>query len=209
LVAATVGWVAIGVFQAMALGRRGFDGFGWFLIGMVLGPMSVPIAVNCVRKDQVLGTRVLEAPATVQPVGALSVLLGYDGSMESRAAAAEVVELLGSRIGRLGLVSVVPFDAPPDVDRSARARLEELAADLEAFAPTVEIVHGHPATALARAADDGGFDLLAIGTTGHGHAHLFGSAAKELAHRSTVPVLLAGQAATIEGRTGAPALERT
>jgi nucleotide-binding universal stress UspA family protein len=38
--------------------------------------------------------------------------------------------------------------------------------------------------------------VLAIGTRGHGRAHLFGSAAGELARTSRIPVLLVGDGKT-------------
>lgn len=198
LITAMVLWIAIGVVQAMALGRRGFDGSSWFLIGMVLGPMSIPIAINCVRRDQVLAPKLLEAPPSVHPAGTCSVLIGFDGSPEAKAATGDVVRLLGSRIGRLGLVSVVPFDAARDVQDTTEQGLTEFASEFAGLSPILQVVQGHPATALMQAAESGRYDMLAVGTTGRGRAHLFGSAAKELAHRSAVPVLLAGQSARVD-----------
>ena len=84
----------------------------------------------------------------------------------------------------------MPFDESPEVDAAARLMLEREAQRFPALTPELELVHGHPATALAAAALEGGFELLAVGTTGQGHAHLFGSAAAELARHSDVPVLL-------------------
>jgi nucleotide-binding universal stress UspA family protein len=196
LLLAMIGWFGIGVVLAAALGRRGFDGFSWFLIGMVLGPMAIPVAWNCIRRDESLGTQVLAGPTRAKRKGGVDVLVGFDGSPESQAALATATGLLGDRLGRFALATVVPFDEAPDVEAAAAAALEAEAAELAELAPTLEIVRGHPATALAAAALEGDFDLLVIGATGAGRAHLFGSAAKELAHHSTVPVLLTGQPST-------------
>jgi nucleotide-binding universal stress UspA family protein len=192
-----VGWFGIGVVLAAVLGRRGFDGFSWFVIGMVLGPMAVPIAWNCIRRDETLNTQVLAVPARATRTGGVDVLVGFDGSAESTAALATATHLFGDRLGRLALATVVPFDEARDVETSATAALEAEAAELPELAPTLEIVRGHPATALAAAALEGGYDVLVVGTTGAGRAHLFGSAARELAHHSPVPVLLTGPPSTV------------
>lgn len=192
LVITIVGWFGTGVVLAAVLGRRGFDGASWFVMGIVLGPLAIPIAWNCIRRDEVLSPQVLATPPTAADATGIDVLVGFDGSPESRGAIREAVALFGGRLGRLTLATVVPFDDPPTTDRAARTALEAEAAELTELAPTIELVHGHPATALAAAARDGSYDLLVVGTTGTGRAHLFGSAAKELAHHSSVPVLLTG-----------------
>lgn len=203
LVIAVVGWLGIGVVLAAALGRRGFDSVSWLLIGIVLGPMAIPIAWNCIRRDETLSPQVLAAPAAARDATGIDVLVGFDGSPEASGAVNEAIVLFGDRLGRLTLATVVPFDEAPVADDVAQTALAAEVAKLTQFAPTLELVHGHPATALAAAALEGGYDVLVVGTTGAGHAHLFGSAAKELAHHSTVPVLLTGQQATIE-TAGAP-----
>lgn len=196
-VIAAAGWIGIGVALAAVLGRRGFDSVSWFIIGMVLGPMALPIAWNCVRRDESLSPQIVTRPPGVSDSTGLDILVGVDGSPEAHAAINEAVTLFGDRIGRLTLVTVVPFDDAAVAEGEAKASLEAEAAALTRFAPTLELVHGHPATALAATALKGSYDVLVVGTTGAGHAHLFGSAAKELAHHSTVPVLLTGQQPTV------------
>jgi nucleotide-binding universal stress UspA family protein len=208
LVFAMVGWTGIGVVLAAILGRRGFDGLSWLLIGVVLGPMAIPIAWNCVRRDENLHAQVIAVPTRATIPNGVDVLVGFDGSPESKAALATASRLFGDQLGRLTLATVVPFDEARDVEISAAAALEAEAADHPRLAAALEIVRGHPATALAAAALEGGYDLLVIGATGAGRAHLFGSAAKELAHHSTVPVLLAGQPATTAPSDGSAAVER-
>lgn len=203
LVIAIISWLGIGVVLAAALGRRGFDSTSWFLIGVVLGPMALPIAWNCVRRDESLSPETVAAPASARDVTGIDILVGFDGSPESRGAVDEAVVLFGERLGRLTLATVVPFDDAPMLDDAARVALEEAAMELTRHAPRLELVHGHPATALAAAALEGGYDLLVVGTTGTGRAHLFGSAAKELARNSPVPVLLTGQRRSV-GTADAP-----
>lgn len=184
------GWLGSGAVVALVLGRRGFDAVSWMLIGTVLGPLSALIAWNCVRRDERLGVEVVSAAPTKDGV---DVLAGFDGSPESHAAIVSVAALFGDRLGRLTIAAVVPFDEGRESDAAARAMLEREAQQLSALTPGLELVHGHPATALQAAAREGGFDLLAVGTTGQGRAHLFGSAAAELARESDVPVLLCGR----------------
>ena len=120
------------------------------------------------------------------------MLVGFDGSPGSRAATEAVVRLLGDRLGRLTLVTVIPFDGGVLVEQQARAALDREADRLGELAPGLEVVRGEPASALTAAAAAGGFDMIAAGTTGAGRAHLFGSAARHLAGRTGVPVLLTG-----------------
>lgn len=186
-------WLGLGVLLGFVLGRRGFDGLSWFLIGTLLGPLSVLIAWNCIRRDERLGTEIVATPASVRSATGIDVLVGVDGSPESEAAVSTAMSMFGDQLGRLTLVGVVPFDDAPEARAAIRGALERVAGRLSGWAPSLEIVRGHPATALAAAAAEGDFDVLVVGTTGHGRAHPFGSAAKELAHTSCVPVLLAGR----------------
>jgi nucleotide-binding universal stress UspA family protein len=185
-------WIGIGGIEAILLGRRGFDGFSWVLMGMVLGPLSMVVAWDSVRRDARL------APTVIRTAGArrrdgLDVLIGFDGSPECRATADAVATTFGDRLGRVAVVSVGYFDDAPVHEAQLRAALEAEGARLRSLAPDLVLVSGHPATALAQEAASGGYDIVAIGATGRGHAHVFGSAARELARISPVPVFVGGQ----------------
>ena len=71
---------------------------------------------------------------------------------------------------------------------------EELAnhpEDLERLA-TIEVVHGHPARQILRAADDLGADVIVMGTHGKGaleHAFL-GSVAEKVLRKARKPVFI-------------------
>jgi nucleotide-binding universal stress UspA family protein len=193
------GWIGGGLFLAMLLGRRGFNSVSWLLIGAVLGPMALPIAWSCVHHDEQLRPTVVATKRRSH--GGVSVLVGFDGSDECRAAIGAMQRALGNRLGRVALATVVPYDDPPEDERSARSTLEAAGREFEELRADLILVRGRPAKALAEEAAIGGFELLVIGSTGRGRAHLFGSAAKELLQHSPVPVLVAGQHAV---PTGAP-----
>lgn len=126
------------------------------------------------RVPQLLSLR----PAANADPAAVDLIVGYDGSAGSEAAAATAIKLLGERLGRVTLTMVIPFDDGLAAEREAKVKLLDVAERLRR-------------SALASYAIDEGYDLLAIGTIGAG-AHLFGSAARELAGTSKVPVLLCG-----------------
>lgn len=184
-------WLAIGVVLALVLGRRGHSGFSWFVLGIMLGPLAIALAVDAWRRDEPGEARVL-APSAGAEAGAVDVLVGFDASPESRAALDAAVELMGTRMGRLTMATVIPYDDGKDGERAAVAALEGEARRLAWLAPGLEVLRGHPATALTTRAAEDGYDIVVAGTRGSGHAHLFGSAAGELARTSKVPVLLVG-----------------
>jgi nucleotide-binding universal stress UspA family protein len=187
-------WVAIGVILSIVMGRRGHEGFSWLLLGTILGPLAVVLAVVAGRSDE----RLEPAPVSVRVpatagTGPVDVLVGYDGSSESVAAIDAVVGLLGERLGRLTVATVVPYGDLKVPERLATDRLAHLAEGPTGVLPQVEILHGHPSAALGQHAREGGYELIAVGTRGKGFSKaVMGSAASELARDSKVPVLLVG-----------------
>jgi nucleotide-binding universal stress UspA family protein len=191
LLAVAVAWLVIGAALSLVLGWRGHSGFSWFVLGTLLGPLAIGLAISSWRSDEHPEPRVVAGPAA--DVDGVDVLAGFDGSPESRAALDAVIELLGSRLGRLTIATVVPFDGGADEERSALGALDREKERLAWLAPGLEVLKGHPATALTTRATEDGYQLLAIGTRGHG---LFGSAASELARTGKIPVLLVGDGKT-------------
>ena len=124
--------------------------------------------------------------------GLVDVLFGSDGSSGSAAALDAALAVLGDRLGRLTLATVVPFGDIAAPERRATEGLRQLmdrtpAADLE-------VLHGHPASALRRFAVEGGYGLIVVGTRGRGLTNaILGSAADRLAHDSQIPVLVVGE----------------
>ena len=194
-VTVAVTWLAIGVILAVVMGRRGHSGFGWLVLGTVLGPLGVILALDAGRHGERLQPLSLADRAPVsQGPGSVDVLVGTDGSPESAAAMDAAVELLGDRLGRLTLATVVPYGDLRAEERQATDRLRLLLYRSPGRAPGVEILHGHPSAALRQCAIEGGYELIAVGTRGKGLTKaILGSAASELARDSQIPVLLVGE----------------
>jgi nucleotide-binding universal stress UspA family protein len=195
LVAVAVAWCAIGTVISIWMRRRGHELFMWAYLGVVLGPLVLPLAVQAIARERhVAATPVRRAPAND---GRLGVIVGIDGSPESLAAAQSAAALLGDRIGRLTLAAVVDYDRAdarsPEGRREADAHLAE-AAHAIAFAfgtPERVTLVGLPAAALERAAVESGADLLVVGHRGRGASRaLLGSVATRLASGTGVPVLI-------------------
>ncbi len=194
VLAVAAAWLVIGLVLSIVMGRRGHDGLGWLVLGALLGPFGIVLAIDAQRHDERLDPKPLAGPvpATVG-AGPVDVLVGYDGSLESAGVTHAVVDLLGDRLGRLTVVTVVPYGSLPAQERLARERLAPLADRTPGRVPVLAILHGHPSAALRESASEGGYDLIAVGTRGAGLTKgILGSAASELAADSKVPVLLVG-----------------
>jgi nucleotide-binding universal stress UspA family protein len=187
-------WVAIGLTLSVVMGRRGHDTAGWLVLGTLLGPLAVALAVDAERHEERLEpARLPGGPRTPAGQGPVDLLVGFDGSAESADAVQTAVELLGPRIGRLTVATVLPYDDVRGEERQAHEELRRLAARMPGRGVELEVLHGHPATALRSFACDGGYELIAVGTRGAGITKaILGSAATELARDSEVPVLLVG-----------------
>lgn len=187
-------WLGIGIALSILMGRRGHNSFGWFALGALLGPLAVVLAFDARRHIERLEPATVAggAPATVGK-GPVDVLVGYDGSPESDAAMEAVLDILGDRLGRLTVATVVPFGDIREQERLAAATLRGLAPRQPGRVPRLEVLHGHPSAALHQCALEGGYELIAVGTRGAGLSKaIVGSAATELARDSKVPVLLVG-----------------
>lgn len=203
LLTALVVWCAIGIVISIWMRRRGHAFFMWLYLGTVLGPLVIPLALEAIFSERVVGTVALHPSPSDR--GKLAVLVGVDGSSESVAAARAAVDLLADRIGRVTLAAVVDYDsAVVDYDstgysmserrRAAEAHLDSAARAVAFENPEREILVGSPADALARAAHEGGFDLLVVGHRGRGASRaLLGSVASRLASGPTVPILIGGR----------------
>jgi hypothetical protein len=102
------------------MGRLGHSPFAWGLLGLVLGPIALLLALVEVRNERPWWTRLV---ASGDPgSGPVDVLVGIDGSPESTAATSAALELFGDRVGRLTLVAVTEVDDSV-AGREARSRL--------------------------------------------------------------------------------------
>ncbi|MEW6470883.1 MAG: universal stress protein [Actinomycetota bacterium] len=183
-------WLSVGLTLSLVMGRRGHDAFSWLVLGTLFGPLGAISAAEAGRGEHP-GPE-LVAQRTASGPGPVDVLAGVDGSPESRAALHAATTLLGPRLGRLTLATVVPYDGGADHERTARAALEH-EAELLGGGPRLELLHGRPAPELLQRAVEDGYDLLVIGSRGAGVSKtLLGSTAADLARSAKVPVLLMG-----------------
>jgi nucleotide-binding universal stress UspA family protein len=203
-----VTYACIGFVLALVMGRLGHSPYAWGLLGLLLGPIALLLALVEVRKERPWWTRLV---ASGDPgSGPVDVLVGIDGSPESAAATTAALELLGNRVGRLTLVAVTEVD-DSTAGREQRARLrEELERQAEAVrawqqeqdvpaqakqkvTPELQLMSGPPARTLDTIADEDRYGLLVVGARGAGMSSvLLGSVATKLAARASVPVLIVG-----------------
>jgi nucleotide-binding universal stress UspA family protein len=203
-----VTFVCIGFVLAIVMGRLGRSPFAWGLLGLVLGPIAMLLALVEVRNERPWWTRLV---ASGDPgSGPVDVLVGIDGSPESAAATTAGLELLGDRVGRLTLVAVTDLDdsyagrdervrLQGELERQAEAvrawlrKLDGPAQAKQTVVPELQLMAGRPATALDAIAAEDGYDLLVVGARGTGMSSaLLGSVATSLAARASVPVLIVG-----------------
>ena len=186
-------WLSIGLALSIVMGRRGHNSFGWLVLGSVLGPLGIVLAVGARRHDERMQPAPLNYVAAPAGTGPVDVLIGYDGSSESAAAVETVTELLGDRLGRLTVATVVSYGGIREEELLAKHGLRDLADRKRGRALELEVLHGHPSEALRQHAIAGGYELIAVGSRGAGISKaILGSAASELARESKVPVLITG-----------------
>jgi len=192
VIAIAAGWVAIGLVLSIVMGRRGHDSFGWLVTGTLLGPLAVVLAIDARRRaEQLDPANLRKGPPAIASSGPIDVLVGFDGSPESRAAIDTVPTLLDDRLGRLTVATVVPYGEVREREHLATKALRSLEGRAVGVECDLELLHGQPAAALSEYAAEGGYSLIAVGTRGAGITKaILGSAATQLAEHSKVPVLL-------------------
>jgi nucleotide-binding universal stress UspA family protein len=198
LVALALAWASIGILTGLLMARRGHSWFAWTLLGVVLGPLVVPLVFFELRHyGDVYGR--LVAPG-LPGVGSVDVLVGIDGSPQSLAAVRAVIRVVGSRLGRLTLAAVMEHGyrttpAGSEDEKLARAHLAAAASSVGAVSAQTVLLQGRPADALTVYADREGYDMMAIGSRGRGASKaLLGSVASRLAQQSPTPVLIVSEA---------------
>ncbi len=181
---------SLGLVAGFWMVRRGHDP-RWIYLGALLGPVFVPIAVERVRNGPVV---VGDRPAS-RGNGGLRVMVGYDGSPESRGAVTAVHRMFDPRAITLVLAQVVSHDAAEEVDHTdvdaARHRLAEAAAELGVPEAVLEVLAGPPAETLCTLAREQDMDLLVVGRRGRGLSEMvLGSVAERVVKNARLPVLV-------------------
>ena len=134
-----------------------------------------------------------------------NILVAVDGSPDAEAALVHATALARDQRARLTLVTAVPQlpatamlasgAAPPrsEVVKHYAEMLRKAADTLpEDVSVTTLLVEGPPAKALIERARSGAFDLIVMGSHGHGRLHqsLLGCVSQKVLHASPIPVLL-------------------
>ncbi|HET6547480.1 MAG TPA: universal stress protein [Solirubrobacter sp.] len=134
-----------------------------------------------------------------------NILVAVDGSPDAEAALAHAAALARDQRARLTLLTAIPplpatamlasGAAPPrsEVVRHYSEFLRRAAETLpEDVSVTTLLVEGPPARALIERSKSGQFDLIVMGSHGHGRLHtsLLGCVSQKVLHASPVPVLL-------------------
>ena len=134
-----------------------------------------------------------------------NILVAIDGSPDADAALAHAAELARDQRARLTLVTAVPQvpatallasgAAPPrsEVVKHYAELLRVAAGELpKDVSVTTLLVEGPPARALIERSKSGAFDLIVMGSHGHGRLHtsLLGCVSQKVMQASPIPVLL-------------------
>lgn len=185
-------WIALGLLAAAYLRRGGRHSPGWFVIGAVLGPMLLPVAVELGQRED----RTLVSPRSSGPDSRINALAAIDGSVESEQALADAAELLSGKDVHFVLLAVLDPDiADHDASaaRASEADLREHAASLRLgdVPPSFEVAAGEPARVILERASADDVDVLVLGRRGKGFTQrILGSVADQVVRRSPRPVLL-------------------
>lgn len=152
-------------------------------------------------------------PAEQTTWGPRRILVGYDGSDGARDAV-ELCRVLALPAGeRALLVNVVPYPGPPSIVYRLLEMHERPVPD-GLFEPAVEVLSGleletrnyigaSPARVLNDIAEEGGFDLIVVGSPSRGReGGALGSVGQSLLHGAPIPIAVAprGYAARDHGQ---------
>lgn len=192
-------WVGVGLLTGMWLARHGHAAL-WTVVAVILGPLFIPIALERVERHPRLAASAAGGPSPA-PLGdprqdGLRVLVGFDGSPESRQALDAAVAVLGDRCTTLVLAEVISYDSADKQDEghdASTSRLEAAAQRLEPRSVSCVVLAGPPADALRQFATERDIDLLVVGRRGQGLSkRLLGSVSVGLVKGCDLPVLIAG-----------------
>lgn len=134
------------------------------------------------------------------------VLVAFDGSPEAQLALEHAIALAQNYRARLMLVAVVApppllaWQAPGGMKAVHDSEQTELEGELRAAADRVpddlsvatRLLDGDPAREILRAARDGDYDVIVLGSRGRGRvtAALLGSVSNRVMHDAEVPVIV-------------------
>ena len=212
LILVALAWAAIGVVVAFLMRRRGHDLFVWLVLGVALGPLVVPLAIERARYHSAVEHQSRGAPTP--PHAGFDLLAGVDGSPDSVNAIDTAVSMFGGRVSSVTIATVLDYDAQDsvtgqEVQEEARKMLDEVSAKIIYDPVDKMVLFGRPDKALAEFARTSGMEMIVIGARGHGASEtLFGSVADRLVRGCVVPVFVGPAVSALEGESAARQLER-
>jgi nucleotide-binding universal stress UspA family protein len=187
------GWAASGLVTAWVLARRGHDGRGLGVLGVVFGPLLVGLAIDVVRRRERAVRPIVLAAGGIGP-GRHDVLVGVLGPASDAADAISALATMAGGVRRVTLAAMVDFESVERGSRSAAAteparELERAALFLSDYTPSLVLLGGRPAEALCAFAEAEGYDVVVV--TGAGRA--VGSLHRRLVDERRPTVLVAGE----------------
>jgi nucleotide-binding universal stress UspA family protein len=153
-----------------------------------------------------------------------NILVAVDGSPDAEAALTHASALARDQRARLTLLTAIPpmpatallaTGAAPPRDEVVKHYSELLRRATDALPDDISVttllVEGPAAKALIERARSGAFDLIVMGSHGHGRLHqsLLGCVSQKVLHASPIPVLLMRAAAEAPASVPAPVMEST
>lgn len=196
--ALVMGWVCSGLLTAYLLRRRGHEFVPAAVLGLVFGPLFIPLAVDAVRHRE-RAVRPVHLSPGAPGGGPVDVLVGLDGAADSVALARAAVQLLGPRIGRLTLARAVEFESAErndwfDAKGEAALELELTSVLLPGYVPSTVLLPGDPRKALVAHASAEGYDVIVVVASRKWRRICGGHAAGR--NRPSIPVLVVDAALT-------------
>ncbi len=158
-------WAAIGIAAAVVLRQRGHHFGSTAALGVVFGPLFIPLAVRYARArhDEASTGPVVVAAGTIGS-GPVDVLVGVVGDAPDVSAVRPVLGSLGERLGRVTVARVLNFESMLDQAERTRAALELSCSSLFLYEhdPELVLLGGHPGRALCDHASKAGYHLVVM-----------------------------------------------
>jgi nucleotide-binding universal stress UspA family protein len=187
-------WALIGLILAFTMRRRGHDLIVWLVLGVILGPFAIPLAVERARFHG--GERSTSAQKPTPAHIGFDILVGVDGSDEARRALDSALALFGWYLTGMTIATVLDFDSelsPAAEERRAKAQeMLDGVAEVLVFEPIkTKVLFGIPDRALSDFARTSGMEMIVVGARGRGASErLFGSVTERLVGGSEIPVFV-------------------
>ena len=166
-VALLIAWVACGVVTAYAMKRRGHEVRPWIGMGIGLGPLLIPLARRDIRFRE-SSVQAHELLAGDHGTGPFHLVVGLMGPAETISDVIPMIDLVGSRLGKLTICSAIDYQSAESDEWEATKSTSlvelELAVALlgDKCSPATVMVPGAPPHSFFRYAADTGHHLVVL-----------------------------------------------